>query len=402
MSFKLVMARESGQAERGENDRLDYLPFGVRTLKLKVEGDCKGKLCLRPRRLSSVPGETLVTRTRASLRSSSSPGVAGTRIIASWTTPTSVWFTFWCTTWATAGRSPVDCRGNRWVRLQGLSAGDPDLSSKWRRALARGPTGQAAWQEVSSGLDGTCTIELRGDFTPRYISRWWPQNRIVYTYDKKPPHVRLCYRRLVDQNHGDLTVYASRPSARRGVLLAEIHGSIGYPLYDMRQVVPELYRFGPQTWALRVWFFWLDLEISRQDLGRYWHRDADELEQAWRGITRRKEGGRPTATGANSTRSPTRNGWISCSTTTCNRSMLPRTCTGGSCGGSMAATLGEPVRVQIMNTRAKELAKNWQELGKVVQGWSHDHSEPICQEQAAVRAPSGSDGRAAGRRTSGG
>jgi hypothetical protein len=31
---------------------------------------------------------------------------------------------------------------------------------------------------------------------------------------------------------------------------------------------------------------------------------------------------------------------------------------------------GEPLRVQIMNTRAKELARNWQELGKAVGGWS--------------------------------
>jgi hypothetical protein len=30
---------------------------------------------------------------------------------------------------------------------------------------------------------------------------------------------------------------------------------------------------------------------------------------------------------------------------------------------------GDPVQVQVMNTRAQKLARNWQELGKVVQGW---------------------------------
>ena len=48
MSLKLAISRESGEAERGEN-RFDYLPFGVKTLKVEVEGDYKGTLRLRPR-----------------------------------------------------------------------------------------------------------------------------------------------------------------------------------------------------------------------------------------------------------------------------------------------------------------------------------------------------------------
>ena len=58
MPFKLTIARESGEAERGGNE-LDYLPFGVKTLKVEVEGDRRGKLRLRPTRLSAVPGEKL-------------------------------------------------------------------------------------------------------------------------------------------------------------------------------------------------------------------------------------------------------------------------------------------------------------------------------------------------------
>ena len=84
---------------------------------------------------------------------------------------------------------------------------------------------------MCKGLDGACSIELRGDYTPRYISRWWPQNRVVYAYDKKPPRMRLYYRRLVDGMSGDLTVYVSRPGDDEEILFAEIRGSIGYPLY---------------------------------------------------------------------------------------------------------------------------------------------------------------------------
>ena len=50
MSFRMILVDEDDELP-SEDHKLDYLPFGVRTLKLKVEGDCKGKLRLRPARL---------------------------------------------------------------------------------------------------------------------------------------------------------------------------------------------------------------------------------------------------------------------------------------------------------------------------------------------------------------
>lgn len=47
MSFRLLLVTEGDEVLRADHT-LDYLPFGVRTLKLKVEGDCTGKLRLRP------------------------------------------------------------------------------------------------------------------------------------------------------------------------------------------------------------------------------------------------------------------------------------------------------------------------------------------------------------------
>jgi len=227
------------------------------------------------------------------------------------------------------------------------------------------------WQEVNGGLDGSCTIELQGEFVPRYLSRWWPHNRIAYCSDKKPPQVRVCFRRLVDRSHGDLTVHVSRPDSAEEVTLAEIHGSIGYPLYDMRHIVPELYRFGPRTWVVRIWLFWLDLEISRQDLGRYWRRDPDEVEQAWRGITSKKDGGVALRNWRQLHEIPDAerveivfddNLQPLYSATDLHWRELwwryaPR-------------LAGEPVRVEVMNTRAKALARNWQDLEKVAEGWS--------------------------------
>jgi hypothetical protein len=165
-------------------------------------------------------------------------------------------------------------------------------------------------------------------------------------------------------------VYASRPDGAEEVSLAEIHGSIGYPLYDMRQIAPELYRFGPRTWVLRIWLFWLDLEISRQDLGRYWRRDPDELEQAWRGITSKKDGGIAPRSWRQLHEIPDAERVdivfddnlqpLYCATDLHWRELW---------GQYAPHVPGEPVRVQVMNTQAKEMAKNWQDLGKVVRGW---------------------------------
>jgi hypothetical protein len=212
---------------------------------------------------------------------------------------------------------------------------------------------------------------LRGNYAPRYPSRWWPKNRIAYSYDKKPPTVRLHCRRLVAGNNGDVTVYASRPGDDEEVPLAEMRGSIGYPLYDMRQVVPELFRFGPQTWALRVWFFWLDKEISRQDLGRYWQREEAELAQAWQGIASQEEGGLAERSWHEVHEIPDAERIDIVFSDDLQPLYAATDLHWRELWGQYAPqNPGDPVQVQIMNTQAKELARNWQEMWKVVDGWS--------------------------------
>jgi hypothetical protein len=370
--LKLVMARESDQAERDEN-RLDYLPFGVKTLKLELDGEYRGKLRLRPRRFSDVPGEKLGHEDEGN----------PPQFVISWGGGHEDYY-------------ELDYPSKRLayflVHHVGDEAGDYPLTieatdetgqqASLRVRLTYPRIGEAPWpqdqlvrphwQEVHSGLDGACDIELRGDYTPRYVSRWWPQDRVVYTYDKEPPHVRLYYRRLTDGNDGDLTVYASDAGNDLEIPLAVIRGSLGYPLYDMRQVMPELYRFGPHTWALRIWFFWLDGEISVQDLGRYWQRADDELEQAWRGITSRDRGGVaecnwhelheiPDAERVDIVFDDTLRPFYA-ATDLHWRELW---------GQYEPHKAGDPVHIQIMDTRAKALAKNWQELSRVVQGWGN-------------------------------
>jgi len=382
LSFSLSLAGEVGEVPR-QNHELDYLPFGVRTLKVRVEGDCEGKLYLRPERLSAVPGETFGHEDEGT----------PPQFIVSWgggyedhcelDYPSKHMVHFFV---HHVGQS----LGDRRLTIEATDESGSTIRLPVTLTYPRSggmpwPADQvvrAVWEEEQPELPGICDIRLEGTLVPRYLSRWWPQNRIVYAYDKKPPRVRLRYHRLVDRVNGGLTVYASQ-SGGPEVLLAEFHGSIGYPLYDMRQVVSELFRFGPRTWLLRVWFFWLDLEISRQDLARYWCRDAEQLEQAWRGITGKKEGGTadrawhqvheiPDAERADIVFDDNLQP-LYAATDLHWRELW---------GHYWPQTPGEPLRVQIMNTRAKELARNWQELGKAVQGWSN-----IIQTRFAHNSP---------------
>ena len=54
--LSLSIVQEGNESAREEN-KLDYLPFGVKTLKVVVDGTYKGNLRLAPARLSSTQGE---------------------------------------------------------------------------------------------------------------------------------------------------------------------------------------------------------------------------------------------------------------------------------------------------------------------------------------------------------
>ncbi len=372
MPFELTIANESGEATRSGN-HVDYLPFGVKTLKLEVRGEYKERLRLVPRRFSPVPGE------KHAHEDEGDPP----QFIVSWGGGHEDYYELDHPDRRVAHflvHHVGDSEGDHLLTIEATDESGQRASlpvtltypcsggAPWPREQLVRPY----WQQLGSGLDEACSIELRGRYAPRYISRWWPRNRVGYSYDTQPPLVRLHHRRLVDGNNGDLAIYVSRPPADGGeeILLARIGGSIGYPLYDMRQVLPELYRFGPQTWLLRLWFFWLDKEISLQDLSRFWPRDDDELERAWRGITSRAKGGWaerdwhelheiPDAERVDIVFSQHLQP-LYAATDLHWRELW---------GQHEPAHPGEPVQVQVMNTQAKELARNWQELSRVVQGW---------------------------------
>jgi hypothetical protein len=372
--FKLSIARQESEAAR-DGDKLDYLPFGVKTLKVLAEGDYRGKVRVSPQRHSAVDGETLAHE----------DGDGSPQFVVSWG----------------GGHEEhyeLDYPKKRIVHFLVRHVGDavddlpltivarPEDSDEPLDALTVeltyptfrgerwlvGDLVKPGWQEASPGLLGASDIFLEGQYAPDYISRWWPGNRVTYdAYGPAPPRLRLHYRRQVTDHDdsGDLAVWAQSPGGDE-VELATIQGSIPYPLYDMQQVVPELYRFGPQTWALRVWFFWLDKEISLQDLKGYGTRSEEEVEQAWQGVVPKAEGGLA------------EKGWA-------ERHEIPDAERVDIVFNHDLQTLfaatdlhwremwgrfekpDEPLPIRIMNTKPAKLLTEWRELKKAAEGWGN-------------------------------
>ena len=109
-------------------------------------------------------------------------------------------------------------------------------------------------------------ITFRGDEVPRYASRWWPSRQIDYARANDIPRIALDYVRIANDNReGKITVWLERENER--VSLAEVAGHLTIPLYDLRWFVPELYRFyDDQLYVLRLWFFWTDEHLDVDDL----------------------------------------------------------------------------------------------------------------------------------------
>jgi hypothetical protein len=166
MPYELALASESGEARR-ERNRLDYLPFGVKTVKVEVQGEYAGKLRLRPRRLSTVPGEKLAHEDEGD----------PPQFVVSWGGGYEDWYEL---------DYPQRRLAYFLVHHVGDSTGDHPLTieaedeSGRRSSLpvtltyprsggAPWPSEQllrARWQEVRGGLDGACDIGLPGTFVP--------------------------------------------------------------------------------------------------------------------------------------------------------------------------------------------------------------------------------------------
>jgi hypothetical protein len=367
--LSLSIAREPDEKQRVGN-KLDYLPFGVKTLKVQVAGDYRGKLRLAPLRRSPVVGETFAHEDQ-----SETP-----QFVVSWGGGQEGYYELKYPKKRIVHflvRHIGDALDDRLLTIVATKEdGDqitlpvnltcPTMKGK---PCSMGTLIKPTWQEVIQGPNGESDIRLIGHVAPDYISRWWPHNRVKHVDDgERPPRLRVRYRRLADGDSGSLAVYATDAPGGDEVLLARIQGCIPYPLYDMQQVVPELYRFDARTWALRIWFFWLYKVISYEDLSQYGTRSKEERQHSWQALRSEKEGGLAKRSWQEGLEIPDAERVdivfsndlepLYAATDLHWREMWGR--------NKQPST---PIVVRIMNTRAAALAKDWRELRKALEGW---------------------------------
>lgn len=121
----------------------------------------------------------------------------------------------------------------------------------------------AVWQPLQ-GERGSA-LKFAGRDVPDYVSRWWPSRRVTYRRMESLPEIELMYGRPADAGEGTIDVWMATDEGREH--LARIAGHLTLPLHDLRWFVPELYRFyGGQQLVLRVSFLWIDERIDADDL----------------------------------------------------------------------------------------------------------------------------------------
>lgn len=292
MPFQLAVVDQKNNAI--QKPQVDYLPFGVKTVKLMVSGTHKGKIRLHPARFSSRKDEG----EKFGHEDEGSPP----QFIVAWGGGHEDYY-------------ELDFPAKRFVHFLVWHIGETVVDSDLT-IVARDPRGEQEtsltihlmtpregneiwgkddvnrpfWEEKKRGLYGITDVYLKGDYTPNYQSRWWPPNRVFYDYKKETPAIRLAFERLVDRKKSRIQIFATLPNGAEKHL-ATMRGNISYPLYDMCQMVPELYRFGPQTWVLRIWLFWLDLNPYGENRKQPNGLNIEEFKEASRGIKARERGG---------------------------------------------------------------------------------------------------------------
>jgi len=157
-------------------------------------------------------------------------------------------------------------------------------------AAAANPV-RAHWDWDLDG--GVSKITLRGAGNgpaqlPRYVSRWWPVRRVEYApvdaaTARFLQELQIVYRR--QENSKD----RSRIDVSLGdTPLAEFTGELALPLHDYRLCTAEVFRFlDDYHLVVRLWFYWVHLGLSPDQLLTFvpperrdgWRAQAEEVSQ---------------------------------------------------------------------------------------------------------------------------
>ena len=145
---------------------------------------------------------------------------------------------------------------------------------------------------------GVSTIALRGAGDgpaqlPLYVSRWWPVRHVEYrpvdgVTAEFLRHLKITYRRQEDgQDRGRIDVSLGDTP------LAEFTGELTLPLHDYRLCTAEVFRFlDDYHLAVRLWFYWVHLGFSADQLLAFvppdrradWRAEAERVRDGLKGL----------------------------------------------------------------------------------------------------------------------
>ena len=138
---------------------------------------------------------------------------------------------------------------------------------------------------------GVSTITLRGADDgpaqlPLYVSRWWPVRHVEYVPLDDAMARSLADLRIIYQRRGQVDVLLGDTH------LAEFTGDLALPLHDYRLCTAEVFRFlDDYHLVVRLWFYWVHLGFSPEQLMTFvpperradWRAEAERVHKDLRG-----------------------------------------------------------------------------------------------------------------------
>ena len=116
-----------------------------------------------------------------------------------------------------------------------------------------------------------------GRYLPAYDSRWWPSPEVTYEQSERPPLILRIEngKLLIDWNDEETLIAVIEDYTNPSVLLMA------------ETIAFELFAFDEWSFALRVWFFWVDKYVGGNAfIGRHEIPDAERFDL----IIRQKDG----------------------------------------------------------------------------------------------------------------
>lgn len=266
ISLAVISKRTEEEIELGISppvDRIDYLPWGTRSLKLAVSGDFEGEVIVRPEPFDDDP-DRIMSYAAENEAIQFSWGGGWERGVELENKPGAAKYIFFNVTHRgpetaeqyTTTLIAFDHDENELGRLD-ITLTRPDPLPETLLS--------AAWRDSDKGAILTLQNAAAAQ-VPLYMARWWPEAKVEYAdvaVAGTPPAIKIDCLRNVGGGFSVVRVSGRNDGDDDWRMLATVDGDIQFPVVDGKQITADLY-YMAGFWALRLWFFWLDKGVARR------------------------------------------------------------------------------------------------------------------------------------------